>query len=259
MARTPQAPHPGHLPGREPLHGPIGRANHRQRRSLPDPAHQAWQDAREELGRQVAELQDPDEMLRLIGCHDPLVAACIRALVFHLEGIWMTTRGMNMRAPSTCMPPVSSNDVDDVVVNVAVPIGVVGAETVILTRTTPQMMVLKGLGVEIVTLPAAPIVDPYTELQVFLRKQRGAIGSAAAQAAGVGSTGPYYGLAVDVFGSSIVNLQPLTALAREGEIFELVVRRTVAVTAFQASARWKGWEWTPAAITASPATSSIAY
>jgi hypothetical protein len=95
------------------------------------------------------------------------------AITRQMEAAWITTRGMNIRAPSTCQQPVTSSDIDAFRTAVAIPDAMaVGTFTpVARIVATTQQIVVKGMAwTAVVVAPA--LTDPFTVCRFRLVKSR---------------------------------------------------------------------------------------
>lgn len=170
-----------------------------------------------------------------------------------LENRLLTTRGVRVQPPSTCVKPVAGLDVDDLVVNLAV-LGAdpAGTRDVILERVVGQPTILHGLGVRIVQPATAVVNDPWTQLRLFLTVDDAAPGdepltdtATALSTATLRSSG-YQNIGAD-FSNGLQQLTWLGLAVLPKRRIQLVVERIAptsgSATDFNISARWKGWTY----------------
>ena len=172
--------------------------------------------------------------------------ACLRRLADMLEERWLTTRGLNVRAPSTCMQPTGADDVNRITVNQALP-GATGSELVLVEIDVPEnyQAVVKGIGWIAALAPGAPSIDPYTEVEFSVRIN--------------GQEHPEHARIRTPITMDLAALASVQILVPSGGRFELVARHYAgASTTIRVSARAIGWQYVPVAQT-DGVLGSIAY
>lgn len=176
-------------------------------------------------------------------CLDP---RCLEQLADILEERWLTTRGLNVRGPSTCMQPYGADDINRIVLAQALP-AATGSELVLVSFEVPAnyQAVVKGVGWIAALAPGAPSIDPYTEVEFSLRVD--------------GLEHPEHASIRTPVSVDLVSLASVQVIVPSGSRFELLARHYAGTSStILLSARAIGWQYRPVAQTEG-VLGSIAY